>query len=202
METSKNTSRTTAFMVVGLTALLAFFAWLSLGVISLGNKDVELSEKLNDYGDDFNKLEVSMKENFDRLETSIKDISNQISGLKETMIGFHNTRTARRSPLALTEEGKKLAEKLSSEKFITEKWDTINFKVRSYLGVRRGDSSSLSDIQRACFFVAEDYGSIFPKKEKKMIDLIIFEEGVPDFFITSVFGIQIRDIYFKENKLQ
>lgn len=136
----------------------------------------------------------------DKLEKSIDKIKEDIAEIKAFMSIIRqkqNPLAETKSPISLSTQGEQVSSDLKIKRIVTNNWEQINEKIKSCL--KKEDNPY--NIQQICFDMGKKYSEIVSKEELDYIKTYAFEHGfnLSDFDI--VFGIEIRDTYFKQENL-
>ena len=133
----------------------------------------------------------------DKLDGAIDNIRQDIASIKGFMETIRNRNTGfaqRNSPISLTDSGKEVSKSINAEKIISLKWDSILKTIKT----RIKDDDNPYTIQEVCFNIGKNYSTIASPDDMNMIKNIAFKEGRELFDYDIIFGIEIRDKYFKD----
>jgi len=136
----------------------------------------------------------------DKLETAIDKIKDDISEIKAFMKVFlekSSEFTQTSSPRNLNEKGHEISDKINAKVIIKSQWSQIEKDVK--LNLKETDNPYT--IQQACFDVGKHYSKYTTPEQFDMIKRIAFNEGHNLYDYDILFGIEIRDRYFTEHKI-
>lgn len=144
-------------------------------------------------------LEKNLQDRSQKLEDNLQKIREDLAYLVGTVRVYGEERNKKEndfakahSPISLTEKGKKVAGELNAEQIIAREFDAIVEKID------KSGAKNPYDIQQYCI----DMASYFPEKffspaSLDAIKLYAYRQGrsLSDYGV--IFGIMIRDAYFK-----
>ncbi|MGL5913972.1 MAG: hypothetical protein ACRCZB_07380 [Bacteroidales bacterium] len=133
--------------------------------------------------------------NMGKIQLNLEKVKDDITQLKIIVGGFSKESDLAKSfsPLALTEKGIKLSEKLRIKERIVANWD----KIKAYIDANVLDKNPY-DIQVFCVEMATvKLINFFSEQDIKDLKLLAFNEGKPVESYGNLIGLEIRDIYFK-----
>ena len=91
------------------------------------------------------------------------ELREEIKEIREGVIASKRTLIAENSPLALTKEGKEMAQKLSSRTLIDKHWEKILPVIKAEL--KEDTTNNPHDVEDACFETGRKYASLFEPEE-------------------------------------
>lgn len=129
----------------------------------------------------------------DKIKEDIHEIKAFIKVFKHINNGFAEAQ----SPINLTDKGNDVAKSIHAERIINDNWSEINKRIKKKLQ----DDDNPYNIQEVCFAIGEKYSSFTSPDDMNAIKTIAFSMGknLSDFDI--IFGIIIRNKYFKDNNI-
>jgi hypothetical protein len=131
-----------------------------------------------------------MEENFEKMREDIVYLKVNFDVIKDI---FHPLSQAR-SPLSLTEQGKKIAEELEATEAIVRSWSKIYADLEENIA-----GKNAYDIQQYCVETATvDLSRFISDADLDKVKMYAFNHGKPLAYYAPVFAIPIRDQYFKQ----
>ena len=103
------------------------------------------------------------------------------------------------SPLSLTKNGQKISASLDAVEIVNRYWDKILEKIQAD---NITSESNLYDIQKTCFDIGNRYSKIMSEEDFNKIKDFAFRNGNNIYDYDILFGILIRDKFFKDNNLE
>ncbi len=134
-------------------------------------------------------------EKVNNLESSIKEASlaiQQINARLSIMESQRGSLTQSHSPVGLSRLGEEVAEKIKANDIISRNWDRIQNLIEQQ------QLTNPYDIQQFCIdkaTIAQD--ELFSKEDVDSIKKFAFSEGLPTAYYGGMFGVLIRNQYFK-----
>ncbi|MCK4554913.1 MAG: hypothetical protein KAT48_14050 [Bacteroidales bacterium] len=137
----------------------------------------------------FNLVKI-IQDSIDKIKEDIAEIKGFIQVFKQDSSRFAQSS----SPINLSELGSEVSKDLHIERIIKNDWEKLNKKIKSLLK----EDTNPYNIQEVCFALGDKYFGIVSEEDLDAIKKYAFSKGynLSDFDI--VFGIVLRDIYFKE----
>ncbi len=136
-----------------------------------------------------NKFET----NIDTIKTDIMEIKAFISVFRRE----NNEFTKRQSPISLTVLGKQVADDIKAEETTGLKWTDIEPTIKKKLN----HDANPYTIQEACFELGKKYYDFLNSNELDTLKTYAYKKGYNMYDFENIFGVIIRDIYFKKNKI-
>ena len=131
----------------------------------------------------------------DGIQKAIQKMASEISSLK-FFLRRGRSYTERLSPVALSKEGKEVAESLSLESIVSDNWKDIRSRLTKKQEEAEDDTPYT--LQTVCFEIAEEYSNFLKKEELEKVKTFAYHEGVDISSFSPIFAIIIRDKYFAE----
>lgn len=148
----------------------------------------KLDEKLDDHIEKSDKRHYEMKEQLGRIDGSLDIIKRGIGVEMKTL-------TRNNSPVVITDEGWEVVKAINAKEAIDEVWD----KILEEISKKVNKESNPYDINEACFDVADRYMSFITKQRQESTKLYALKKSYKLYDFDRLFGVIIRDRYFKEN---
>ncbi len=129
------------------------------------------------------------------LENTIKETSSailQINARLSVMESQRGSLTQSHSPVGLSKLGEEVAKKIKAQDIVSRNWDKIQNLIE------RQQLTNPYDIQQFCIekaTIAQD--ELFAKEDVDFIKKFAFNEGLPTAYYGGMFGVLIRNQYFK-----
>jgi hypothetical protein len=138
-----------------------------------------------------------MDSRVDKIEGHIDAIRRDISFLKGVIDLFKTNSlqsvAQRKSPMALTDMGKEISEKIKAKEMITKNWDKIYIDLEENIG-----NKNAYDIQQDCLDAAIiDLSKFVNESDLNKIKLYAFNDGRSLAFYSPIFALLTRDKYFE-----
>lgn len=180
-----------AFASVFALFALAFWAvhWITKKVTQIESCNKSIVEASD-------KMSKKIEGYYDRQEKHMDEIRRDMSIVKAMMdiYKMNLPQLAKsQSPVNLTEKGLELSKELKADEVISRNWD----KIMSDIDANVGEKNAY-DIQQYCI----ETSTVEPEKflDDKAISALkskAFAEGRPTAYYAPIFGIKIRDEYFR-----
>lgn len=135
-----------------------------------------------------------------KLESNVETMKQDIMDIKAFITVFRQENSKfsqRRSPISLSEEGDRVSKVINAEKIIARCWPVLQKEIKEKLD----HTSNPYTIQQICFDISKHYMDYLDSNEIDMIKKVAFQEGHNVTNYDIIFGIMIRDKYFKENNI-
>lgn len=129
------------------------------------------------------------------LENTIKEASSailQINARLSVMESQRGSLTQSHSPVGLSKLGEEVAKKIKAQDIVSRNWD----KIQNLIELQQ--LTNPYDIQQFCIekaTIAQD--ELFAKEDVDFIKKFAFNEGLPTAYYGGMFGVLIRNQYFK-----
>jgi len=143
----------------------------------------------------------------DRLEKNIYAIKEDIAAIKgfeKVFRSFMNNLKIDKnefgganSPTNLNNLGAEVSEELDIKSMIEKHWDKIHEDLKQIVK----DRSNPYDIQQSCMRLTEDFREYLDYAELDKIKRYAFDRGHNISGYDFIFGIELRDKYFRENNI-
>lgn len=134
-----------------------------------------------------------LNENVDKIKTDLNEVRAFITVFRDQSNQF----VQRQSPVSLTPLGKEVYDDLNINRIVDQNWSTCLSKILAKID----GSSNPYDIQTACFSIGKKYSHIISDAELAEIKTYAFKKGYNLSDFDLIFGVTIRDKYFKEKKI-
>lgn len=128
--------------------------------------------------------------NIDKIKEDIAEIKAFIQVVRQD----NNEFVKAHSPLSLTEKGKKVAADLHIEDILKRQWSGLCKQISTKLN----EGHNPYDIQEVCFEIGRTYSKILAENEFDNVRLYAFKNGHNLADYDLLFGIVLRDMYFKK----
>lgn len=126
----------------------------------------------------------------------IKEVLNSVKATTDLLYQTHITTVQRHSPISLTARGKEIATAIEAEVKVINHWDKIKTLLEKKNPTNPYDIQTVAmDISRNCF------EQIFTADEQNKIKTYAYQIGLNLLEIYPIFGVIIRDRYFKEKNI-
>lgn len=136
----------------------------------------------------------------DKLDQNVSVIKDDISIIKAFITVFreaNNPFARAQSPVALTEKGIEVARDLDVQNLISRHWEDINKDIVNSID----HDCNPYDIQQEAINVASKIQKYLTPSELDLIKRYAYQHGHTLATYDLLFGVHIRDIYFKNNKI-
>jgi len=145
------------------------------------------------------KFGVFEKKN-DNIDTKIETMSGNIAKIQATtdlLYQAHLTTVQGRSPLDLTDKGKKAAKAINASEKVAKHWDEIKKVFNTKNVTNPYDIQTVAmDIARSCF------EQIFSEEEKNAIKTYAYVSGLNLLEIYPIIGVEIRNKILEERGIK
>ncbi len=134
-------------------------------------------------------------EKMNDLENTVKETNSAILRIDARLSVMESQRgslTQSHSPVGLSKLGEEVAEKIKARDIVMRNWDRIQNLIE------RQNLTNPYDIQQFCIekaTIAQD--ELFSKEDVDFIKKYAFGEGLPTAYYGGMFGVLIRNQYFK-----
>jgi len=136
----------------------------------------------------------------DKLNQNVDKIKDDLTEVKAFITVFrdqNNPFAQRQSPVSLTDLGQEVHDDLRIGQIVEDNWNTCLKKVLAKID----GSSNPYDIQTACFAIGKKYSDLISGSEFDEIKRYAFNKGYNLSDFDLIFGVAIRDKYFKANSI-
>ena len=177
---------------ISIIAIALFFSIPLLGQYFISSKvNEKLNKKVNDLDD---KLGII----YDKTKTFANAVSQEFPALNNSnhfKDAYQELNYIGKSPVALTDKGKKVADNLNVQ-------DTVEEVIPTILKLLPNDPTVL-DVQNVCFaYALDDLLKNADRKLKQKIDREIYQDGGNSKNTLMVYGIMFRDAIFIKLSLE
>ena len=155
-----------------------------------------LEKKIDDSVEKIEKKFDQMNRRFTPIETLLAVIADRL-GIKDSSnpkLGFLD----QKSPLNITDKGRKVAGYIEAQEVIDENWDRILEQIKSD-GLDK--DSNAYDLQQTSFRIGGTYTSFLTDERTSLIKTYAVKNGYNLYDFDGIFGVLIRDKYFQENNI-
>ena len=138
----------------------------------------------------------------DKMESTLDKIKDDMSIVKAFMeVAQRNSNpfAQSQSPINLNKKGVEVSNNLKAKEIINSVWDKISSKVSGEISIVKERNSY--SIQEICFKIGKSYSKYFSSSDMDRIKTVAYDEGVDLSSFDLLFGIEIRNRYFLENKI-
>jgi hypothetical protein len=135
-----------------------------------------------------------------KLESNIETIKLDMMEIKAFINVYrqdNNSFSKRNSPIKLSEAGVVVAQSIQAEAIVNRCWEQLEKEIKSEID----DSSNPYTIQDSCFSIGKHFMEYLSDFEIETIKKYAYQEGHNIANYDLIFGILIRDKYFKENNI-
>jgi hypothetical protein len=135
-----------------------------------------------------------------KLESNIEAIKLDMMEIKAFISVYrqeNNRFSQRNSPISLSEAGNIVASSIEAEKIVNRCWAQLEKEIKSEIE----HSSNPYTIQDSCFSIGKHFIDFLNDTELDLIKKYAYQEGHNIVNYDLVFGILIRDKYFRENNI-
>ncbi len=139
-------------------------------------------------------------EGFGKLESSIDVIKIDVLSIKAFINGLkleNNKFSVRNSPIKLSDEGKEVASSIQAESLVSKNWNVLDKEIKS----NTSETNNPYVIQEYCFEIGKNFSHYLNEPEMDYIKKYAFNEGHNIENYDVIFGVIIRDKYFKEHTI-
>lgn len=135
-----------------------------------------------------------LSDNIDKIKEDIAEIKAFIQISRQD----NNKFVKAHSPLSLTEKGEMVATDLHIRDILNRQWSSLCKQISTKLN----EGHNPYDIQEVCFEIGRTYSKILTENEFENVRLYAFKNGHNLADYDLLFGIVLRDMYFKEKNIK
>ncbi|MCH7770145.1 MAG: hypothetical protein IIA49_03890, partial [Bacteroidetes bacterium] len=136
------------------------------------------------------ELVKKLEKSIDMIKEDIAQIKGFISALGQKSSDFIKSK----SPITLSKAGSKVSNELKIKKIIETNWEEVNKRIKQNLV----NEVNPYNIQQICFAIGKKYSEFTSESELDYIKIYAFNAGKDLYDFDILFGIEIRDAYFKK----
>jgi hypothetical protein len=133
-----------------------------------------------------------------KLESNVDSMKQDLIEIKATLNIWrqeNNQFTQTRSPISLSDAGLEVAQAIHVDNIVSRCWKTLDNEIKDKLD----HSSNPYTVQEICLTIGKHYMDYLSDSEKDLVKNYAFQKGHNVASYDAIFGILIRDKFFKEN---
>lgn len=179
-----------SFGTVFASVLIIYYLIYKFGAWS--NKIKNTDDTIKELKEDIKQTNITVTE----IKGSIQYIKENVDNINSKLINYENNKFAKsKSPISLTEDGKKIANELNADAIVDSYWENIE---KYLIDKNINTKSNPYDIQQECFnYVSTNFYKNLSETEMKKIKSIAYNNGDSIDNYDIIFGVVIRDKYLK-----